>query len=249
MEEEWRDRLEEYENAVGAEEASEAGFFKWMPQIDRNRGKAAFKEAMIQSQLDTPDLAIREYVKRAGDKSRADGLSLNEATLKNKVLGRLVRMDPLDAKGESFAAYRAVETENILFLLNTLADLALTPQPGETELIPARAHAAKRMLYQSALSYLSDLLKRVFAHYTMVDELGLTRLTDLQKEEVQKAIGRIVAHPVWSEPYTRDGRMEAIKNALEKNQEARKAFEGVALDLSWAVVGDESVAFKSYWRP
>jgi hypothetical protein len=158
-------------------------------------------------------------------------------------------MEPLDAKGDSFAAYRAVERENVSFLLNTLADLALTPQAGESELTPARAQVAKRMLYQSSLSFLSDLLRKIFTHYTMVDELGLTRLTDLQKVEIQKAIARIVSHPVWAESFSRDATMEAVKNALEKNQEARKSFEAVGLDLAWGVVGEESASFKAYWRP
>ncbi|MGH2462002.1 MAG: hypothetical protein ACRDFZ_00050, partial [Candidatus Limnocylindria bacterium] len=136
----------------------------------------------------------------------------------------------------------------VLFLLNTLVDMTLTPSAGEPELSPARAGAAKRMLYQSALSFVSELLKKVFNHYTMVDELGLTRLTDLQKSEIQKAIARIANHPVWSEPYSRDGGMEAVKNALERNQEAKQAFETVGLDLAYAVVGDDSGAFKAYWR-
>jgi hypothetical protein len=79
-----------------------------------------------------------------------------------------------------------------------------------------------------------------------MDQLG--RLSDAQKTVLQQSIKRLVNHPVWNEPFSRDAGMEAVKNALEKNQEARKAFEGVALDLPYAILGDQSPTFVAYWR-
>jgi hypothetical protein len=248
MEEEWQDRLEAYEVAVGADEASEAGFFGWLPVIDRARAKAAFREAIIQGQLSNPDLGLRDFVKRPGEKPGVDGLAITEATLKNKVLARLVRLEPLDLKGDAMAAYRAVEQENVVFLLESLVDQALTPDAGEQDLSPARSSAARRMLYQSALTYITVLMTKAFTHFTMVDALGKTRLTELQKGQLREGVRRIVNHPVWSEPYSRDRFMEAVKNALDKNQEARQAFENVALDLSYVVLGDEAPQYKKYWR-
>ncbi len=217
MEEEWQDRLEEYEHAVGADEVSEAGFFKWLPVIDRSRAKAAFREAIVQGQLSNPDLALREYVRRAGEKPRADGLAINEATLKGKVLAKLLRIDPLDEKGDAMAAYRTIEQDNVAFLLNTVVDQALTPEAGESQLSPARVAAARRMLYQSALVYTTMLLLKIFSRVTMLDALGKAQLAEGQKGQIREAIGRLVNHPVWSEPFARDRHMEAVKNALDKN--------------------------------
>jgi hypothetical protein len=248
MEEEWQDRLGEYEEAVGSDEASEAGFFKWLPVIDRTRAKSAFREAIVQGQLSNQDLAMRDFVRRTGEKARADGLAINEATLKNKILIRLLRIEPLDLKGEAMAAYRTLEQENVAFLLNSVVDQAFTPDAGESELTPAKAGAAKRMVYQSALSYVTSLLLKLFTQVTLVDSLGKTRLDETQKGQLREAIRRLVNHPVWSEPFTRDKEMEAVKNALDKNQEARQAFESVALDLSYVVLGDDVPQFKNYWR-
>lgn len=248
MDQEWRARLEEYEQAVGPEEASEAGFFKWLPQMERARGRKAFREALLQNQLDNPDLRIREYVRRTGEKAPATGLAINEATLKSRVLPRLIRMEPLDLKGDAFVTYRAIETDNIIHVLNMLTDLMLEPAEGENELPPARSQAAKRMLYQSSLGYLADMLHKLFRQHTLMDELGLVRPSDDQKAALQQSIERLVNHPVWNEPFTRDAHMEAVKNALEKNQEARKAFEGIALDLPYAILGDQSPTYVAYWR-
>lgn len=121
MEQEWRAKLDEYEHAVGADEASEAGFFKWLPQNERARARAAFREALIQTQLDNPDLRLRQLVRSPGDPARPDGLGINEATVKNKILARMVNFDPLAMKGDAFVAYRSVETKNIEFLLNAFA--------------------------------------------------------------------------------------------------------------------------------
>jgi hypothetical protein len=248
MEQEWRARLDEYEAAVGPEDASEEGFLRWLPQIDRARARRAFTEALIQGQLDNPDLRVRAFVRRSGEAAPAGGLAVNEATLKNKVLGRMVRTKPLPDKGEAFTTYRLVEVENVAFLLNALTDRALMPQEGEEALSPARVAAARRMLYQSSLAYICDLLVKLFQHTTMVDELGQRRLDASERTDIEARIGRLVDHPVWSEDHNRDDRMKAVQGALERNQEARAAFEEVALDLAYLVVGPDYPAYKTYWR-
>jgi hypothetical protein len=53
---------------------------------------------------------------------------------------------------------------------------------------------------------------------------------------------------VWTAEYGRDENMGDVRSALEKNQEAKKTFEDVALDLSYLVVGADSAAFQRYWR-
>jgi hypothetical protein len=248
MDQEWRGKLDEYELHVGPDDVSEAGFFKWLPMIERPRARAAFREALVQTQLDNPDLRIRQFVRRAGEKAPADGLSINETTLKNKVLARLLNYEPLTLMGEDFANYRAIESENVAFLLNGLTDAALTPREGDAELTHGQVAAAKRMLYQSALSYLSDLLKKAFLRELMTDSLGAARPTDAQKARLDEQIHRLVDHPVWTAEYGRDENMGDVRSALEKNQEAKKTFEDVALDLSYLVVGADSAAFQRYWR-
>jgi hypothetical protein len=248
MEQEWRDKLDEYESQVGHDEASEAGFFKWLAANERPRGKAAFKEALIQTQLGNPDLRLRQYVRSTGEKGPADALVINEPTLKNKVLGRLINFEPSPLQGEEFAAYRATEAANVAFLLNALTNAVLLPRGEEPELTAAQVVAAKRMLYQSALQYVSDLLLKAFRHVTMQDSLGAARLSDEQRASLESFVDRLSAHPVWTADFGKDERMTAVKNALDKNQDARRSFEAVALDLSYLVVGEESAAFKAYWR-
>jgi hypothetical protein len=250
MDQEWKSRLEEYEQVTGQDQVSEAGFIKWLPQIDRARGRSAFREALIQAQLDVPDLRVVALVKRAGDKSPAGALSINEGTLKNSLLVRLLKMEALDLKGDLFVTYRAIESENLAFLLNTLVDQAMTPAEGEDELSPGRVAAAKRMLYQAGLTYIAELLLRMFQHHSLGQDLGQVKLDDQMKARIQTSIARLVDHPVWFEDVNRDARMAAVKNALDKNQGAKAAFEAVFLDFPYVILGpDASAGYKEYWHP
>lgn len=104
------------------------------------------------------------------------------------------------------------------------------------------------MLYQSALACVTDLLVASFKREVIVNNLGTRAPDENQTKKLLEQIQRLVGHPVWSTPYARDAQMLNVKNALEKNQEAKDSFEKVALDLSYMVMGDQTGAYNQYWR-
>jgi hypothetical protein len=58
----------------------------------------------------------------------------------------------------------------------------------------------------------------------------------------------LVGHPVWVEPSLDDADdLKALKVALEKNQQAQAAFETLALDLPYLLMGDKYPAYKKRW--
>jgi hypothetical protein len=60
-----------------------------------------------------------------------------------------------------------------------------------------------------------------------------------QWKAIEKALQRIVEHPVWNKDFGESKKMEAIELALTKNQNAPKAFKDVELRLGYVVGADK----------
>ena len=71
-------------------------------------------------------------------------------------------------------------------------------------------------------------------------------LSDDQWQRITEGIDRLVAHPAWTAEYASDG-MRALKVSLEKNQQAQKAFEALALDLPYLLTGHKYPKYKEVW--
>jgi hypothetical protein len=237
---EWQERLEEYETLVGSENATELGFIQYLPKQERNRGKQAFESALVQDLLTNSDLQLSRYVHRAGTPKTKDAL-INEATFRNKVLTRLLHVAPLDAKGDTGTALRGRERDGICLVLNKLTELVFEPDGGR-ELTDAETERRRRMLYQSSLAYISDLLRKLVAHALVVDKdrAFLEKpISGSSWEIVSAGIERLVNHPIWACDFNLSKKCQAVANALSKNQNAEKSFGEVGLKTGYLVGADE----------
>ena len=248
MADEWENKFTEYEEEVGTAAVSEAGFLAWLPQTERARGKAALQSALVQNVLSSTDLRITSHVKRPG--TAAAPFSFTEQTLKAKVIERLVAKDAQSSKGVAAQTGRDTEASNVVTLLNILNDNAFEPSDEDAVLTTVEVERARRMCYQGSLSYITDLIRRMYDRVVITatpkSPMSAT-LTEDQHAELSNAIKRIVSHPVWTADFERDAKMKAIKIALEKNQDIAEAFEGIGFDLSYLVMGKDATPYKTYW--
>lgn len=248
MSEEWEDKIAAYQESVGDENASEAGFIKWLPADDRTRAKQAFRSALVQQLLRDPDLRIAYYAKGAQDKPVVE---LTEQSIRTKVLEKLIYTDPLPDTGEERAAIRDREAENIKRVLNHFIDTAFDPQGGGQP-SDVEKERARRISYQQSLAYCAGLIKDLWGNIAMKGSatkfVMSDELSDDQWQRVLEGIDRLVGHPVWVESSLDDSEdLKALKVSLEKNQQAQAAFETLALDLPYLLMGDKYPIYKKRW--
>lgn len=246
LSEEWEDKLAGYELSVGEHDASEAGFINWLPAEDRSRAKQAFKAALVQRLLGNPDLRLAQYAK--GAREGAD-IELTETVIRSKVLEKLIFTDPLTETGDALSALRDSEASNIVRLLNYLTDAAFEPQ-GDGQMSDVEKERARRISYQASITYCAKLLKDLWGNVAMKGNsdrfLLADDLTDDQWTRITLGIDRLVAHPAWNAEYSSEP-MKVLKASWDKNQNAQRAFEGVALDLPYLLVGNTSPSFMKTW--
>jgi hypothetical protein len=242
LSDEWANKLSEYQEDVGAEEASEQGFLAWLPKEEQARGKQAFRAALVQNilALSSDDLRFLEYVRRAG--SRDADLSITENTFKSKVLERLLHLNPLAEVAAEADVLRTREKDNVVRALNNLTDLAFEPAEGAVELSDREQERVRRMSYQSALAYIATLLKELYRQVLVVDQeraLFEREPTDAEWQQIVRGIERLVDHPVWNAKFDASQKMRDLEQALSKNQDAKKSFGGIGLKLAYLVGAEE----------
>ncbi len=231
MSDEWENKLNEYEQAVGSEEASEDGFLAWLPQPDRARGKQAFRAALVDDILSDDGLQFRPFVPvTPGEKPQ-----ITETAFKTKVLDKLLHLNTLTDKGDTGARMRAQERANVLRLLNLFAQHALQYEGPEPP--PHYELRVRRLTYQASLAYVFGLLRQVVGHKLRLRppfELLKAEPTDAQWAEIEDSIRRIVDHPIWTADLSTSQKLKAVNDAMTKNQNIVGAFEAVHLDGAYA---------------
>jgi len=241
LSEEWAARLTQYENEVGDDAASEAGFFKWLEPGERTRFKQAFEAALVQDILSSGDLQMKKYVHLSGG-GKSENSLITENVFRKKLLETLLHLKPLDIPASDSELARSRERDNLIRALNYLCELAFDPQPGEDVISGHDAERRRRMAYQSALSYVATLIRRLFGHVLALEEsdalIGKAP-SEEQWGKLRQGIQRLVDHPVWVADWDETQKMRAIRDALTKNQEAAKAFGNVGLKLGYLVGADK----------
>jgi hypothetical protein len=244
--EEWSARFLAYEDAVGTDEASEDGLFKWLKPEERLRAKAAAQAALIKDIVEAEDLKILQFVHLEGREKLPTSI-ITETAFKQKVITRLRHMAPLKEKGEDWQVLRAREAENVKSALNVLAEEAFFNSEGKPDLSGSDAIRRDRMRYQSALSYISLLIVKLYRRVLDVDEDVRALLekepTADQRAQIRQGIKRIVDHPIWTCDLDKSPKTKAVKDALSKNQDAAAAFRAVELRGDY-VTGTEQLPAK-----
>jgi hypothetical protein len=244
MADEWAAKLAEYEEIVGSEDASEAGFIEWLTPGDRTRAKAAFQSALVQDLLSSPELVMVKFVRRAGQPETELSM-ITENAFREKLLKRMLQTKPLAPKGDDGQTLRNREKENILQALNMLNEIVFEPQGAGVPLTLDETTRRRRMVYQSSLAYIAVLIRSIYRHELALDQdnaLLEKQPTEAQTQKIREAIGRLADHPVWVTDFEDSPKMVAVRDALSKNQDAKTAFEAVGLKLGYLVGADELAA-------
>jgi hypothetical protein len=121
--------------------------------------------------------------------------------------------------------------------------------PGEP-VSEQQLEARRRLFKQGSLQYLADLLGQVYRHLMVRGNEPMLdgRPAEQQRELIEQAVSNICRHPIWTAAFDRDKSTAAVKLALEKNQNVKEAFEGVALKLSYAIFGEQDIEYGKHWR-
>ncbi|MEZ5284680.1 MAG: hypothetical protein R2712_07715 [Vicinamibacterales bacterium] len=236
MTEEWQERVTKYETEVGTESASEDGFTRWVEKDERPRAKQAFVDALFDTVLSEEILTIKSLVSRAG--GALDTGVVSEAAFRNKVLRPLLHTAPLVQYFPESQKLRQRERDNVCRLLNLFHDKGFKSESPQEEL------REKRLVYQSSLAFVTSMIRRLVGHTLSVDsprELLEKSPDDVQWAKIEKGIDRLLQHPVWVTDFNHSVKMRAVKDALQKNQDAERAFGEVGLKLGY-VMGADQVA-------
>lgn len=235
MAEEWQERVEKYEEAVGTDNASEDGFIKWIEPDQKRRGKSAFEDALYQNIIDKEELDFSKLVGKPGEK-KSKQFEITETIFKNKVLKPLLHIKPLKDFFPSSQGLRDREADNITKLLNIFYNLTFSKLDNNGS-SPQDHIRAKRLLYQSSILYVMNILRGVFGHRLTVSSPKEFLEKDPTTNDwslIEQDIKRLLNHPVWTAEFKTE-KMISIKNSLEKNQDSKKSFEDVELKLGYVV--------------
>jgi hypothetical protein len=238
---EWKSSIEKYLSEVGEDKASEDHFIKWLDPTDRSRAKSAMEAARYAIILEDDELAIMKYIQRAGQVMPESPFLIKENMLKSKVLKQLIYSQQLDVSWVEGARLREHESINIVRVLNMLVK-HIIPMHSEGDFSPQERIRAERLSTQAALSYTAELLKAVVSHEFILgnNESAFMKADPDNSEKwdkIEKAIERLISHPVWTATSDAGPRMRAVEDALSKNQNIRNAFESVRLDTGYLITG------------
>ena len=235
MDDENQARLMAYLADKGAS-ATEAGFIDSAEVAVRDRVKAAFKLALVNSLIENPDLVFVKNVARAGDKAKN---KITENVFKTRVADVLLQFKPLDEPWSQSEVMRAREQENIVKALNYLHELAFVEPPGGFS--AQESERRRRLSYQGGLTLVCGLIKGTFRHI-LVTDVGREFLDkepdSSQWARIEAAIKLLIEHPVWTADLELSARMRTVSVALTKFQDIESAFRAVGLTTGYVVGAD-----------
>lgn len=235
MGEEFKPKFEEYEQRcrLNNQLPTESNFVKTAPAEDRARIKKALIQARLKQLLNDPDGNEINIMKLRNIEDR--GLRLQETTLFNKVLQRLIVTKPLDDVIDANDTTRSRERINVQIVLDLLYDELLNVSASVPKEI------ASQMLTQSVLSYLVDLTK-AYIHWLYQNANANTiffhdNFEDVVKENLRKFYREFRKHPIWGyhNNYQNILKVERFFNAIQQNQSLGDFAEKVCLHQPYCV--------------
>jgi hypothetical protein len=230
MEHEIRGKFETY-HAEKESDASEAGFIDWLPQPERDRGRAGLRLALVTAVIDADELSFLHNVQRSGA-ARGSGV-MTETAFKGKLLDPLLHRAPLREPLDQAELLRTRERNNVVRVLNTIDALVFVESDTDTD---SERERRRRMAYQSAMAYVAALVRRTYGFVFATDEGR--ELLEKEPEEsdwdrIQAALTRLVEHPIWTADPDLSPKVRAVMEALAKNQEAAERFRQVGLTAGY----------------
>jgi len=212
-------QLEKFQ-ASGA--ASEQAFVETYLLRDRPNAKKGIFSSIYQNIRSNSNNRFAKYIQPEGSRSGKYPLSMN-LTL-NHILKFLVCQDLETVQIGSPQDFRVNECENVVFVLNVLADELLEEGkwPLNTQLQESSTDymKAKRFFRSGAVRYWNDALRRaIIQRLNLLEKVDQSRLllrplTDHQRELIRALVVRLANHPIWTD---NDGTIDGKLN--ENNRE------------------------------
>ncbi|QLC20760.1 hypothetical protein HFP51_00310 [Parasphingopyxis sp. CP4] len=234
-------QIEAYEEEMGSQEVSEAGFIAWLDPASRARAKAGIASAVIDRVVSDQDLAFARIIERKG--LVIDGpISLKEAAFQKNILKKLLFTKPLSEglKGEAMKQARERETKNVVKLLNKIYERGFVEQPDADP--EQERHRIGRLGYQASLAYMTAIIRQLMSAqmFPSHDDLTFVEEDVPQKtwDIISGNIDRFFDHPVWTADLTRGIHAKAVQEAFSKNQNVETAFRNVGLTGGYCARND-----------
>ena len=209
----YRDKLQE----SGAE--SERKFVD--AYLVRERGNATKQlfSSIYETILKDPANRFTKYVQPEGTRPGKYPVSMN---LVIKILRSLISNELQTVKIGSPEDFRLEEADNVVFILNIIADELL--EQGKWSLDKNAVQTtdylkAKRFFKSGAVGYWTDVLREaIIQRLTLINKIErksvlLRKLTDKQKELIKVLILRMVNHAIWTD---NDGNIDTVLNENKK---------------------------------
>lgn len=215
-------QLEKFQ-ASGA--ASEQAFVETYLLRDRPNAKKGIFSSIYQNILINSNNRFAMYIQPEGSRGGKYPLSMN-LTL-NHILKFLVCQDLETVQIGSPQDFRVNECENVVFVLNVLADELLEEGkwPLNTQLQESSTDymKAKRFFRSGAVRYWNDTLRRaIISRLNLLERVDQSRLllrplTDHQRDLIQDVVVKLANHPIWTD---NDGTIDSKlnENSVETSQ-------------------------------
>lgn len=203
---------------------SEADFIKSFRSDQQAAAKKELVAALYKAILDNPDAKIMQFVQRRQARRGTHPLSVNNLT--TLILKELVCAKPLSLQVGSPEDLRPAETENIVEILNQIAQELLMDQKWQFERAKGSAAArdhlkAVRFFAPGAVKYWGPLLKQAIGYKldlhlkNELDRPLLRKLADQERTVIRNIVKRLCEHPVWT-----DRQNPSIEGMLRENSPA-----------------------------
>ncbi len=216
-------QLEKF-RASGAD--SERAFVEIYLLRDRpNAKKGVFSSIYKNILVDNSNNRFAKYMQPEGIRGGKYPLSWN-LTL-NHILRFLVCQDLETVQIGSPQDFRVNECENVVFILNILADELLEGEKWPLNTQPQELFTdymkAKRFFRSGAVRHWNNVLRSaIINRLALLEEVDKSRLllrplTDHQRDLIQDVVGRLANHPIWTDnDGTIDSRLN--ENSVETSQ-------------------------------
>ncbi len=191
--------------ASGAD--SERAFVETYLLRDRPNAKKGIFSSIYQNILSNSNNRFAKYIQPEGSRGGKYPLSMN-LTL-NHILKFLVCQDLETVQIGSPQDFRVNECENVVFVLNVLADELLEegkwPLNTQSRELSTDYMKAKRFFRSGAVRYWNDVLGRAISQrlnlLERVDQsrLLLRPLTDDKRDLIRDVVVRLANHPIWTD--------------------------------------------------
>jgi len=233
-------QLEKFQ-ASGAD--SEQAFVEMSLSRDRPNERKGVFSSIYKNILSNGSNRFARYIQPEGSRGGKFPLSMN-LTL-NHILKFLVCQDLQTVQIGSPQDFRVNECENVVFILNILADELLEEGkwPLNTQLQESSTDymKAKRFFRSGAVRYWNDALRRaIIQRLNLLEKVDQSRLllrplTDHQRELIRALVVRLANHPIWTDnDGTIDGKLNENNRATSETLFSKGTPGGYKIPLNVA---------------